>query len=523
MGAVGRLIGSRAVAGAVAVSVVAGAALAWSLWPPSPGHRAVVVEADPTLPSVDVVPTPSVTSPDTPSDTVSMSPTPNDSSDVGTPTPTPFVHGREGNGRTMTSPQSISRDGRYVVFSSYASNLVPGDGPSNEAEQSPGPAYGLDVFLRDNVTNSTTMISVTRNGRPANDESMWPAISSDGSRVAFCSSASDLVPGDTNGKSDVFVRDLESGRTRRVSVSSAGVEANGSSCTASISGNGRYVAFESDASNLVAGDANGQAAVFRYDLVTGDLIPISLTATGDIAHGFAPTISSDGGSVAFFSDAKALTGGDERGIFLRDVAAGTTTELVSTGMGRGAVGSIGLSDDTTKVAFKAFSDTLVAGDTNGKADVFILDRTSGSITRVSVTSDGGQGDGWSGDPAISGDGRYVVFNSNASLVTPDRNPCTDSDYEGTTLCGGSDIYLHDLATGKTTLVSVASDGTQADEDSSQPWISEDGRFVAFMSQARTLVRPDTNVCEALVTPTEPCWDAFRRDLATGETVRLSDS
>jgi Tol biopolymer transport system component len=321
-----------------------------------------------------------------------------------------------------------------VVFWSFASNLVPGDTNSTP-----------DVFLHDMLNGVTTRVSVDSSGLQGNGLSYQPSISADGRYVAFESGASNLVSGDTNGWSDIFVKDTVSGTTTRVSVDSNGVQGNQSSDLPSISADGRHVAFQSYATNLVAGDTNGPGIydVFVHDMVDSSTVRVSVDSNGLEGNGVSggPSISGDGRYVAFWSQATNLVPGDTNGfrdIFVHDIVTGITTRV--------SVDSNGIEGDDFSqtvprisfdgrfVAFSALADNLVPGDTNGMVDVFVHDRLSGATTRVSVDSSGVQGDADSGFPAIlsiSGDGRFVAFSSNATNLVPgDTN-------------GLSDVFLRD--------------------------------------------------------------------------------
>jgi Tol biopolymer transport system component len=198
-----------------------------------------------------------------------------------------------------------------VAFRSPASNLVRGD--TNRR---------TDVFVRDRQTRTTRRVSVNSHGHQANYSSFDPAISADGSFVVFVSSASNLVRGDTNGKVDVFVRNRHAGTTTRVNVRSDGHQANRPSSAPSISATGRYVAYRSGGSNLVAGDTNHKADVFLRDRTAGTTKRVSVRSNGDQANGlsFEPSISADGRYIAFHSHASNLIAGDTNGrpdIFIR--------------------------------------------------------------------------------------------------------------------------------------------------------------------------------------------------------------
>jgi Tol biopolymer transport system component len=384
--------------------------------------------------------------------------------------------GTEGNDDSWWP--SMSADGRYVAFQSRASNLVPGDTNGT-----------WDVFVHDRMTGQTTRVSVASDGTEGNGVSGLPSISADGRYVAFVSAASNLVPGDTNGKFDVFVHDRVTGQTTRVSVASDGTEGNDDSWWPSISADGRYVAFSSLASNLVPGDTNGTWDVFVHDRLTGQTTRVSVASDGTQGNNGSgdPSISADGRYVAFSSLASNLVPGDTNGtwdVFVHDRLTGQTTRVSVASDGTEGNGVSrrppSISADGRYVAFYSEASNLVPGDTNELVDVFVHDRLTGQTTRVSVASDGTQGNSYSQWPSISADGRYVAFMSWASNLVPgDTNEVQD-------------IFVHDRMTGQTTRVSVASDGTEGNGDSWLPSISADGRYVAFASEASNLVSGDTN-------------------------------
>jgi Tol biopolymer transport system component len=387
--------------------------------------------------------------------------------------------GAEGNG--SSGGPSISADGRYVAFVSSATNLVPGD--TNGV---------FDVFVHDRVTGTSERVSVDSVGVQANNQSSMPSISGDGRYVAFNSSATNLVPGDTNGVDDVFVHDRVTGATERVSVDTAGLQANAQdyayNYAPSISADGRYVAFESYASNLVPGDTNGIWDIFVHDRVTAATERVSVDSPGAQGNGnsYGPSISADGRYVVFESSASNLVPGDTNGaadVFVRDRATGAT--------GRVSVDSAGaqgnywsslpsISADGRYVTFDSSATNLVPGDTNSTLDVFVHDRVTGATERESVDSAMAQGNGYSDDPAISADGRYVAFHSWATNLVPGDTNAT------------WDIFVHDRVAGTTQRVSADSADGQGNRDSYNPSISDDGRSVAFESNASNLVPGDTN-------------------------------
>jgi Tol biopolymer transport system component len=383
--------------------------------------------------------------------------------------------GTQANGGSFTP--SISADGRYVAFASIAVNLVSGD--TNGVQ---------DIFVHDRQTGQTTRVSVASGGAQANGPSFDPSISADGRYVAFASLATNLVSGDTNNEQDIFVHDRQTGQTTRVSVATGGGQANLASSDPSISADGRYVAFESIASNLVSGDTNNTGDIFVHDRQTGATTRVSIGPGGTQANrgSLAPSISADGRYVAFHSSATNLVSGVTNGtthIFVHDRQTGATTRVsVASDGTEGNSVSIkpSISADGRYVAFQSIATNLVSGDTNGTQDIFVHDRQTGQTTRVSVASDGTEGNSGSNDPSISANGRYVAFQSQANnLVSGDTGFITD-------------IFIHDRQTGVTTRVSIAFDGTEANNVSSAPSISADGRYIAFESNASNLVDGDTN-------------------------------
>jgi Tol biopolymer transport system component len=262
-------------------------------------------------------------------------------------------------------------------------------------------------------------------GNPSSDPRRAPSISEDGRYIVF-SSALPLVGDDTNGFEDVYLYDRGTRTTTRVSVATGGAQSNGDSFRAHVSASGRYIVFESVATNLVAGDSNGVSDVFRHDRVTGETLRVSVASDGAQAGGASldATISDDGNLVAFASAAFNLIASDANGaadVFVRDVTAGTTmrASITATG-GEGDFASTEpvISGDGRFVAFSSLSTNMVAGDTNNVADVFLRDRVAGTTTRVSVSSVGGEANRASLGPSLSRDGRFISFRSDATnLVT----------------------------------------------------------------------------------------------------------
>jgi Tol biopolymer transport system component len=353
--------------------------------------------------------------------------------------------------------------------------------------------------------------SSPRGGPEANDAAYSPAISADGRWVAFASDASNLVPGDCNHRRDIFLRDLTTSRIIRVSVSSTGQQGNADSYNPSVSADGRYVVYDSFASNLVPDDRNRQGDVFLFDRVTGVSTLVSRGRDGkpaDGQSGFA-VISADGSTVAFESTAQNVVAeptGSAAQVYTWDRRSGAmevASKAYTGGAAGGGSGGLSISADGRFVAFASGSDTLVPNDHNQAQDVFVRDRKLGTTVRVSVNSNGGEGNGKSDGPALSADGRYAAFESTSTnLLAADptaqdvprvpRNLDPTGRIEGGDDNFASDIFVHDLKTGATKRVSVASDGSEAKGDSYHAAISGDGRRVAFVSVAPNLEAGDTN-------------------------------
>jgi len=375
--------------------------------------------------------------------------------------------------------------------------------------------------------NPLIRVSVASDGTEANSDSWYPSISDDGRYVVFSSYASNLAGPDANWEYDIFLHDCETGVTGRITNAYGGGDADDWSGEARISGNGRYVVFTSDASNLVPGDTNGKSDIFLYDRETVTTACISTAPDGTPAnnHSEGPRISADGSRVLFRSFATNLTPEGKAGVFLYDAGSGQITRLADdtydfdlSGDGRyaacrgtGQVGGVTkwgtvifdlatpstparagfvpdalepvLSGDGRYFAFRGlYNASIIPEDTNGKDDIFVRDLQTGATELASVASDGTQANGGSyGPPSLSADGRYVAFYSAASnLVTGDTN-------------GKSDVFVHDRLTGQTVMVSVAA-GSNAPGNghSESPAISAGGKYVAFQSWADNLVPGDTN-------------------------------
>lgn len=386
---------------------------------------------------------------------------------------------------------SISSDGCLVAYSSPASDLIGNDHNDD-----------LDVFVRNRCTGATERVSVDTAEQEAGGSSWEPSLSSDGRYVAFSSSAPDLVAGDTNGVTDVFLRDRTSGVTTRLSLSSSGIEGNGLSLHPAISADGLYVAFVSEATNLVSGDTNGVKDIFVRHRVAGTTQRISVNWQGLQVAGLSdnPAISGDGCYVAFESVATNLVSGDTNNVvdvFVRNRCAGKgAIERVSVSSS-GAQGDeesydTAISADGCYVAFESAATTLTGSA--GFKHVYVRNRCAipPTTVRVSVDNAGNSGNSNSGDPSITViDGCYIVaFESwagNLDFANSENVGIPDFDIDG-------DIFVRDLCNNTTERITIHGDNQvlYGREDSADPAISNDGLFVAFKSRTADLVINDTN-------------------------------
>ncbi|MCK6447427.1 MAG: hypothetical protein L6Q99_13640 [Planctomycetes bacterium] len=361
----------------------------------------------------------------------------------------------------------LSSDGRFVLFSSDAPNLVPGDASWQTYE----------LFLRDRVQGTTVRAGLNPFGTEPNDVLFGQSVSTDGRWIVFDSRATDLVFGDTNGKQDVFLRDMSLGSIQRLSISSAGDQANGDSTSIGATPDGRFVLFGSSATNL---DASGDTGMFfdpfLRDIGNGTTVRLPLVASGFPNGESSPVdLSGDGRYALFTSTATNLDPADAspvRDLYLHDVVLGTT-ELISvsvTGTGASDVVSTGaVSDDGRYVVFASNAWNLVPSDNNTQSDVFLRDRSLGTTVRLSMGVGGTEIDHWADLPNLSADGRWAVFSSWASnLVVGDTN-------------GLYDQFLCEIATGSIERITVGPNGTEIGGDTGPAWsaISSDGNVVAY--------------------------------------------
>ena len=379
-----------------------------------------------------------------------------------------------GNGISGHAALGAARS--YVVFSSTARNLVPGD--TNGAE---------DAFYRNLSNGVIERLSVSSSEVQGNAKSLKPVPSADGTIITFQSEASNLVAGDTNGKLDIFVRNRTAGTTERASVSSSGAQANGESTYTSITPNGRYVIFQSTATNLSAVDRNTFSDIYRRDRQTGQTVLVSVGLGGVAANGNSAyaASSADGRYIAFQSLASNLVAGDtnrQTDVFVRDMVAGTTARVTATNgtAGNGFSGYPDISDDGRYVAFISRAQNFASPDTSSFDDLFVHDRTTGVTTRLTKGVGNAQINGHTISPEISGNGLVIVFGSEASnLVSGDTNRVAD-------------VFTVNRTTGIIRRMSVGAGGQQGAQRHFQQHISQDGASVVFSTASGNLVTGDTN-------------------------------
>src|SRR4051794_6332502 len=419
--------------------------------------------------------------------------------------------GQEGN--APSGQPSISGNGRLVAFLSNATNLA--------ANQPAG--LCCNPFLRDRAKGTTTLLNVSSDGTPGNGPGLYAFIADNGRVVTFSSAATSLVANPTNGGLNTYVRDLRSGHVTLVSVGAGGAPADHSSLPAfnGISATGRFVAYASNSDNIDSSTGTGHLNLFFYDLALGvtevetvgphgepgDAPPATSAATGIIDAAITPS----GRYIAFDSLATNLVAGDTNGkqdVFVRD--RGThRTELVSVAAngGPGDDDSLGpfVGSGAGEVAFSSLATNLVGGESlsGGRYRAYLWDRQNRHTYRISRAADGGDPDGDTLVLNMSSDRPYVLLWSTAT------------DLVAGTTTSGANIFLldrafgHDLGGGKVTLVSVSASGQAANGGSDFLYgdLSHDGKVIVFGSNATNLVRSD---------PNGPDEDVFARVLNAGK-------
>jgi len=364
---------------------------------------------------------------------------------------------------------SISADGRFVAFAQGGAPLVAGVPDSALTH----------VYVRDLLDGTTEIVDVSDSGIAGTGHALAPSISADGRFVAFESEADDLVAGDTNVASDVFVRDRAAGTTSRVSIAADGSEGNDSSNEPSISADGNKVAFSSYADNLVLDDWNGSGDIFVRDRNAATTVRASVMSNGDegdlCEDSYEPSISGDGNVVAFTTYESFILGdtNDEEDVYVHEMMT-AKTKIISTRMSNvspdGGFGPPDVSGDGRYVAFNSYGP-LDGGTTPLALEVFVRDRSAATTERISVAAGGALSNGISSDPTISADGRYVAFRSAASnLVAGDTN-------------ADDDVFVRDRTAAATTLVSRDVLLGQLGGTTYGGTISGDGKMIAFTTPA----------------------------------------
>jgi len=374
---------------------------------------------------------------------------------------------------SSTAP-SISNDGQVVAFLSNAGKLV-GD---NEIIQ--------HIYIKNLSTNQISRASIGDGGQKANSISYSPDISGDGKHVVFYSLADNLVTADDNGESDVFIRNLETGYTKLVSTSTSGVQANGRSTEAVVSNDGRYIAFSSMATNLVSTPTLGKSNVYVKDMQTGAVQIISINNNGQAgdAESFEPAISASGRYVAFSSLANNMDSApanNQYDIFVHDRELKKTTRVSINNSGQlsnNHSGQVSISDDGQVIAFASMANNLSSTDENSLIDVFVKDIANNNIIRI--TPKFGESNGPNFSPKVSGNGRFVSFySSSTNLISDDTN-------------NKDDLYLFDRFFDSIELVSLSASGKQIDSNIDKiAALNFNGRIAAF-STASAIDPADSN-------------------------------
>jgi len=401
----------------------------------------------------------------------------------------------------------ITDNGEYITFISSASNFVAGDSATDCGSRS---CY--DVFRYKRSDQSVIRVSVSSGGSPANRDSGASDVTADrvmstedGRYTVFSSDADNLVPGDSNSASDIFIRDNVLGQTELVSIALGGVAANGPSYWPSGSNDGRYVVFASKATDLTGSSVPPYEFAYLRDRYAGTTVAVCGSLGGAVVNGGCaqPAISAAGGVVAFISDADNLVPSTfvarhgRAEVYVKTLVLPGQTLLSLGNPSPDGVEWINLSSDGGKVALTSYAE-LVTGDADENEDVFVVNATTLHVDWISVSHSGGDSDGDSTTPFMSRSGSFVAFASDASnIITSDTN-------------GFADIFLRNLSAGSTSRVSVSSAGQQADGPSYWPSVSDDGGYVVFESSATNLIDDDTNAKN----------DIFLRDLSAGTTIRI---
>jgi Tol biopolymer transport system component len=403
----------------------------------------------------------------------------------------------------ISTNSAISDDGRWIAFQSVATDLFSGDTNAT-----------TDVFLHDRVTGTTTLMSTSSAGTKLAKGGTGVVLSGDGKKLGFMSESALLVPNDTNGNFDVFIKDVQSGQVLLVSATPGGTPGNDQSGPLWLNEDGNIATFMSRANDLVAGDSNGTSDIFVRDMAAGvtERISVATDGTQADAGSLDPMSTPDGRFVVFTSKADNLAPGDTNGqndVYVRDRLLGTT-ELMSCAPD-GTVGDNdssfpAISADGRWVGFQSRASNLVPGDTDVLMDVFVKDRLTGAVEMISVTIDGTVQEGGSDSPDLSSDGRFVVFGSQADNLIPYGPTPHHEDHE---------IFLRDRLMGTTRQISLTPDGHQANLGSINPQMNDAASVIAFETYATDIVAGyvDANDVTDIVAADLDPWTALHGGLA----------
>lgn len=371
----------------------------------------------------------------------------------------------------------VSADGSRVLLSSQW-DLTPS-----------APTIFAQVYLYERATGAVTRVSVASDGSTANSHSQRPVLSADGRFAAFASDGDNLAAGDDNGLSDVFLRDLLLATTVCASRDTSVGVGDGYSWPTGVSNDGRFVAFESWAADLASGDANGELDVYVRDLALGtiELASRALAGLAGNAASSGGELSGDGRFVVFDSEASDLVANDTNGVgdvFVRDLVLDTTQRVSVSALGVQGDGSSRypqISTDGRFVFFVSFATQLVPGDANGFIDAFLAELATGAVERVSVGASGVEANGVTVDGGVSGDGHFVTFVSTAQNLVA----APDWLFE-------RDVFVRDRVLGTNERATASPLGALANGPSFRPRVSDDGRTVVYTSDASNLVAGDIN-------------------------------
>jgi len=383
----------------------------------------------------------------------------------------------------IESPHSVSGDGRYVVFSTYASNIISGD--TNGAN---------DVFLRDTQNNTTTRVSVSSAGTESNSNSGTASISNSGRYIVFSSMASNLTTGITGtSRYHVYMHDMVTNITSLVDTSSSGVVGDGDADYPQVSADGRFVVFQATGTNLVSGiNSASTNQIYIKDMHSGAIKALSVTSAGVKGHdgSSGPDISCDGNVVAFSSAATNLgvpTGQPGRqdlivinlgwnGDELNDVTSGTTYGIMGSSSQISCDGNIALFTSTS-------TDVVSPSTPSGYVNAYQYNRITGAFTQASLGNGNTQSNASSSNRTVyasmSGDGRYVAFVSGATNADATYPNGSDSGSD-------SSIYIRDVKKSTTEMVTVLPSGNRSRWAKDNVSMSANGSVVVFPYNVPTI-------------------------------------